>query len=77
LNTVDRHAVFTGFQETVGCLCARDSKGVGNQFVSENKCVFNNKYEIRRLTPLECERLQGFPDNWTEFGHNEKWISDN
>jgi len=24
---------------------------------------------IRRLTPLECERLQGFPDNWTEFGY--------
>jgi len=24
--------------------------------------------EIRRLTPLECERLQGFPDNWTEYG---------
>ena len=22
--------------------------------------------KIRRLTPLECERLQGFPDNWTE-----------
>ena len=21
---------------------------------------------IRRLTPTECERLQGFPDNWTE-----------
>lgn len=21
---------------------------------------------VRRLTPLECERLQGFPDNWTE-----------
>jgi len=21
---------------------------------------------IRRLTPRECERLQGFPDNWTE-----------
>lgn len=20
---------------------------------------------IRRLTPIECERLQGFPDNWT------------
>jgi len=20
---------------------------------------------IRRLTPVECERLQGFPDNWT------------
>jgi DNA (cytosine-5)-methyltransferase 1 len=21
---------------------------------------------VRRLTPLECERLQGFPDGWTE-----------
>ena len=25
---------------------------------------------IRRLTPVECERLQGFPDNWTE-GHSD------
>ena len=25
---------------------------------------------IRRLTPLECERLQGFPDNWTAMGIN-------
>jgi DNA (cytosine-5)-methyltransferase 1 len=24
---------------------------------------------IRRLTEIECERLQGFPDNWTEFGN--------
>lgn len=24
--------------------------------------------KLRRLTPVECERLQGFPDNWTEFG---------
>lgn len=23
---------------------------------------------IRRLTPVECERLQGFPDNWTRYG---------
>ena len=23
---------------------------------------------IRKLTPLECERLQGFPDDWTKFG---------
>lgn len=25
-------------------------------------------YIVRRLTPLECERLQGFPDNWTAMG---------
>ncbi len=23
--------------------------------------------EVRRLTPLECERLQGFPDDWTSM----------
>ncbi len=26
------------------------------------------KRRIRRLTPIECERLQGFPDNWTKYG---------
>ena len=26
--------------------------------------------KIRRLTPIECERLQGFPDNWTQQGVN-------
>ena len=30
---------------------------------------------IRRLTPIECERLQGFPDNWTQYGESGK-ISD-
>lgn len=23
-------------------------------------------FGVRRLTPVECERLQGFPDNWTD-----------
>ena len=27
---------------------------------------------VRRLTPVECERLQGFPDGWTEFGIGDK-----
>ena len=29
------------------------------------------KRRIRRLTPTECERLQGFPDGWTEYGIDE------
>lgn len=32
--------------------------------------------KIRRLTPIECERLQGFPDNWTKYGKDGKEISD-
>jgi site-specific DNA-cytosine methylase len=30
--------------------------------------VVRAKYIVRRLTPLECERLQGFPDRWTDIG---------
>ena len=26
-----------------------------------------NDYVVRRLTPVECERLQGFPDNYTDI----------
>jgi len=33
-------------------------------------------FRIRRLTPLECERLQGFPDNWTKYGVDGNQISD-
>lgn len=31
---------------------------------------------VRRLTPRECERLQGFPDDWTRYGANGKEIKD-
>lgn len=31
---------------------------------------------IRKLTPIECERLQGFPDNWTQTDKNNNLISD-
>lgn len=31
---------------------------------------------VRRLTPRECERLQGFPDNWTRYAADGKEISD-
>lgn len=27
---------------------------------------------VRRLTPIECERLQGFPDNWTRVPYRKK-----
>lgn len=37
------------------------SNGKSNEtYVGEGKEI-----KIRRLTPIECERLQGFPDNWT------------
>ncbi|MBE6628002.1 MAG: DNA cytosine methyltransferase, partial [Ruminococcaceae bacterium] len=33
-----------------------------------NVCVVGTRYIVRRLTPLECERLQGYPDGWTQIG---------
>ena len=32
--------------------------------------------KIRRLTPTECERLQGFPDGWTKYYADGKQVSD-
>ncbi|MBQ5874230.1 MAG: DNA (cytosine-5-)-methyltransferase [Bacteroidales bacterium] len=34
----------------------------------------DGEYLIRKLTPLECERLQTLPDNYTEFGLNDEYI---
>jgi DNA (cytosine-5)-methyltransferase 1 len=33
-------------------------------------------FGVRRLTPTECERLQGYPDGWTEYGDDGQRISD-
>ena len=38
---------------------------------------WRQKYRVRFLTPLECERLQGFPDGWTQYGASGKEMSDN
>ncbi len=50
--------------ETNGTLQAKESRG---QSLNLNNTVRQNMI-VRRLTPLECERLQGFPDHWTDIG---------
>lgn len=42
----------------------------------DNDCDIMKDFRIRRLTPVECERLQGFPDNWTKYGKDNEPISD-
>ena len=42
----------------------------------DNECDIMRDFRIRRLTPVECERLQGFPDNWTKYGKDNEPISD-
>ena len=55
---------FTEGGETNGTLQAKES---GGQSLNLNNTVRQNMV-VRRLTPLECERLQGFPDHWTDLG---------
>nr|WP_242996385.1 DNA cytosine methyltransferase [Clostridium indicum] len=57
ITTSDRHAVCEPYQEVVGALCRGDEKGIGSQYVSQNKCIVERRNLIRRLTPLECERF--------------------
>lgn len=71
LNTIDRPAVsyvdvgfFNSYEEQATTLLARMYKDPPTI----------NKHIVRRLTPLECERLQGFPDGWTDIGD---WVDSN
>lgn len=48
---------------------ARWGTGGGNvPFVRQTE----NTMRVRRLTPVECERLQGFPDNWTQIPYGKR-----
>jgi DNA (cytosine-5)-methyltransferase 1 len=63
-----------------------NSKKFGNAVGKHNQDAFTLRsanpngvilnQSIRRLTPVECERLQGFPDNWTKNGMELGEISD-
>lgn len=50
--------------EKSSSLKERDHKSATDLVVRGNEM----KTVVRRLTPLECERLQGFPDGWTDIG---------
>ena len=51
------------------------SKGCGGTSAAERPVVASNS-TVRRLTPVECERLQGFPDNFTAIPWRKKGAED-
>ena len=80
LTTADRHAVFSrqrvdvfAENEVASTESARQQKDVFADLViqppadEEELRILRGANLIRRLTPLECERLQGFPDGWTNI----------
>ena len=48
-------------------LVARTDGKIGTLTAARNfDTMLLDNMKLRRLTPIECERLQGFPDNWTQ-----------
>ena len=60
-------------EETSGTLQAKTKSG-GYSLNYQNPVRIG--LNVRRLTPLEAERLMGFPDLWTQYGHDGREISD-
>ena len=79
LTTADRHAVFSrqrvdvfAENEVASTESARQQKDATDLVIQppadeEETCLLRGTNLIRRLTPLECERLQGFPDGWANI----------
>lgn len=77
LTGFDRHAVFRRQRvdafttdEIAGTQSARQSKDATDLILHTCELMGDKDLPIlliRRLTPLECERLQGFPDGWTDI----------
>jgi DNA (cytosine-5)-methyltransferase 1 len=75
----DRHAI-----AAVDCRNLRERPELSGTLQAKENGSYSLNYQnpvrmgyiVRRLTPVECERLQGYPDGWTDRGHDGKPISD-
>ena len=64
--------------ETAPPLQSRDYKDINSDGMSatSSKLIPTQTMAVRRLMPIECERLQGFPDDWTRIPWRKKAAED-
>lgn len=74
LTATDHHAVFSRMRTDVfmpdniaSTESARQGKDATDLILEDKEPLEPYPRLIRRLTPLECERLQGYPDGWTDL----------
>lgn len=72
LTAADQHCVAcTGGlvqpYQKVAAPCSGDRRGISSQYAGQERCTVGKDRLVRRLVPLECERLMGFPDHWTDI----------
>lgn len=66
----DRHGVAVA--DIAGTLTLGfGARGVDADQIANGNCAINHGL-VRRLTPIECERLQGFPDEYTKIPYRNK-----
>ena len=77
-NTRDEVRLFGGDGQSVGALSAELGMKQQNYLAVSSKDSGGEGLgsAVRRLTPVECERLQGFPDGWTQIPWNRKPASE-
>ena len=78
LNATDRHAVACGTDCYNGAITGDVAATIGTPGSSVNASgpTVMQAMQVRRLTPTECERLQGFPDGWTSIPWKKKIAED-
>lgn len=89
LNTVDRHAIVYALDraafnqgENAKYDFLIDDSGKNSTLTAKGPSAVCHyiarlfRWVVRRLTPRECERLQGFPDDWTRYDTRGNEISD-
>lgn len=63
-----RYAPFIGRSQLMPTLTTTDPHARAHEQTADAEAVTladGSRWVVRRLTPRECERLQGFPDDWT------------
>ena len=89
LNTVDRHAIVYALDraafnqgENAKYDFLIDDSGKNSTLTAKGPSAVCHyiarlfRWVVRRLTPRECERLQGFPDDWTKYDTHGNEIKD-
>ena len=73
LTKADQHGIAYGFEPGITKREGNPSRFLENgtptlrAHMGDNQIAMASQMSVRRLTPIECERLQGFPDNYTDI----------
>ena len=85
LTSTDRHGVayINTYQKVTGPLMANSHPGsycgqdaYTDMLVVGKEDIPEVQYIVRRLTPTECARLQGFPDRWGHIDHKDDFTDE-